>query len=127
MYVVGERFDARGLRFVIFPLGGAGFRATRFETVSDSDPPELETLWACCVVSGLIALRTSENAAALGDPSVAKEGPEIDFWRALVSASVSRAKASEIQEFSNAGRNAHVSMLVKSDEEAMFVKNLTTN
>lgn len=46
MKVVGERFETRGLRFAIFPLGGDGFgfRGTRFETVSGSDPPELETL-----------------------------------------------------------------------------------
>nr|DAD43036.1 TPA_asm: hypothetical protein HUJ06_001266 [Nelumbo nucifera] len=114
MKVVGDRFDARDLRFEIFPVAaGAVFR--RFVAISGSDPEPV----GVGTVSGLMRLKI--EAAELVSPATVSvsESLERDFCRALVRVSVSRRKASETHE-SVKVRKVHGSRLAKLSEDAIF-------
>lgn len=117
MKVVWDFLEARDFRFeTLPPAGGIGFR-WRFGAVSGSEPPERpETVGVVGAVSGLMRLSKGETVSVC---RMSKLAPEIDFWIALVSVSVSRENTSEIHESAKAGRKGQASMLAKFSDDAI--------
>ena len=123
MKVVWDRFDARDFRLVIFPPAAPGIAVRRFGAVSWSDPETPETLgvWA---VSGL---RRSFRKGEIVSHATLSGWFEIDFWRALVRVSVSRANASDIQESAKVWRNTQGSTLAKLSDDAILTLVLSSS
>jgi hypothetical protein len=97
MKVVWDRFEARDFLFETFPPAAGIPLLWRLGAVSGSDPHERpETVGVVGDVSELTKLNKGEMASA------ARTSGLSDFWRAFVSVSVSRAKASEIHESAKA-------------------------
>jgi hypothetical protein len=117
MKVVWDRFEARDFRFETFPPAAGIALLWRLGAVSGSEPQESpETVGVVGVVSDLTMLKKGEmESVARASAST----PESDFWRALVRVSVSRAKASEIQESAKACRKLQGSILAKFSGDAI--------
>lgn len=125
--VVVDLFDARDFLFAAaLPAPFTGIANRRFAVAgvsgSDPDPPPLLT--CTFTAAGTVAAGLKNDDIAAAPPPSAAETAEWllldrDFCRALVRVSVSRAKASEIQESANVGRNVHGSKLAKLFEDPM--------
>lgn len=121
--VVVVFFDALDFRFApAFPPPLTGIEIRRLADAgvsgSDPEPPPLNCVVIAIGISG--GWLNKEEIAAAPPPSAAAL-LDSDFCRALVRVSVSRAKASEIHESANAGRNVHGSMLAKLSEDAIQI------
>lgn len=104
MNVVCDLFDARDFRFETLPVAEGVELLWRFGSVSWSEPERPETV----------------EVGVVNGETVSELALERDFWRALVRASASRARASGNHESANVGRKVQGSMLAKLSEDAIL-------
>lgn len=119
MKVVCDLFEARDFRLeILSPAVGIALRWRFLVAVSGSEPPERpETVGVAGAVSGF----TRPSKGEAGSVGWKSRFPSVsDFSRALVRVSVSRAKASEIQESAKAERKVQGSRLAKFSEDAII-------